>query len=148
LRWEEDGLPRIAGRIFGFLLLEPDACSLDDMASALGVSKASVSTDARQLERLGLIERVGKAADRRDYYRIAPDMPVRALRLRLEIIDRFTASLAAIGELPVTPAVRNRLQHFSAVHDRTVAAMRGLLRELEQDAAAPLSTPRSGASRP
>src|SRR5687767_1293747 len=71
---EADGLPRIAGRIFGFLLLQPDECSLDDIADALGVSKASVSNDTRRLQQLGLLARVGRPGDRRDYYAVAPDL--------------------------------------------------------------------------
>ena len=47
---EVEGLPRIAGRIFGLLLVTPGECSLDEMAEVLGVSKASISTDARRLE--------------------------------------------------------------------------------------------------
>ena len=30
---EADGLPRIAGRIFGYLLLTTGECSLDDLAA-------------------------------------------------------------------------------------------------------------------
>ncbi|MBA2573067.1 MAG: hypothetical protein H0V06_08480, partial [Gemmatimonadetes bacterium] len=44
LFFEDDGHPRIAGRMFGFMLLSPEPCSLDDLAEQLQVSKASVST--------------------------------------------------------------------------------------------------------
>ena len=47
---DSDGLPRIAGRIFGLLLVSEDARSLDDLAAELRVSKGSVSTNARLLE--------------------------------------------------------------------------------------------------
>jgi DNA-binding transcriptional regulator GbsR (MarR family) len=59
LALEADGLPRIAGRIFGLLLVSEDACSLDDLACDLKVSKASVSTNARMLEQRAVLERVG-----------------------------------------------------------------------------------------
>ena len=36
LSLEADGLPRIAGRIFGLLLVSEGALSLDDLASELG----------------------------------------------------------------------------------------------------------------
>ena len=52
---ESDGLPRIAGRIFGLLLVSEDARSLDDLAAELRVSKGSVSTNARLLEQRGLV---------------------------------------------------------------------------------------------
>ncbi len=52
--WESEGLPRIAGRILGYLLLTPEARTTDDMALALGGSRASVNTDVRRLEGLGI----------------------------------------------------------------------------------------------
>lgn len=73
LMMEADGLPRSAGRIFGFLLLAEVPFSLDDMAEQLQVSKASVSTNARLLEQVGLLERISAPGDRRDFYRMRPD---------------------------------------------------------------------------
>ena len=70
---EGHGLPRIAGRLFAFLLVNGEAVSLDDLAEELQVSKASVSTNARLLEQLMILERSSSPGDRRDYYRMAPD---------------------------------------------------------------------------
>ena len=70
LALEADGLPRIAGRIFGLLLVSEEPRSLDELAAELRVSKASVSTNARLLEHRGVLEQVSRPADRRDYYRI------------------------------------------------------------------------------
>jgi len=67
---EAEGLSRISGRMFGLLLVSETAQSLDDLAERLQVSKASASTNARFLERVGLIERVAYPGDRRDYYRM------------------------------------------------------------------------------
>lgn len=78
---EADGMPRIAGRIFGFLLIHDGAHSLDDLAERLQVSKASVSTNARLLEQLGFLERSAAPGDRRDYYRMAADAWERVLRV-------------------------------------------------------------------
>ena len=44
---EQDGGPRIAGRIAALLLLSPDALALDEIAERLQASKASISTNAR-----------------------------------------------------------------------------------------------------
>ncbi len=67
LTWENDGLPRIAGRIFGLLLVTPGSCSLDDLAHSLAVSKGSVSTDALRLEQLCFLVSSSRPCDRRDY---------------------------------------------------------------------------------
>ena len=49
MAFETDGATRIMGRIFGLLLLSGKPVALDEIAESLGVSRASVSTDARKL---------------------------------------------------------------------------------------------------
>src|ERR687896_2334430 len=108
---EAEGLPRIAGRIFGFLLVQPAACSLDDMATALGVSKASISTDTRRLEQLGFLERTSQPGDRRDYYTISRDVLPRSLDVRIERMQRFHELLDEARSLPTrSTTVRERLE--------------------------------------
>ena len=80
LMMEAEGLPRIAGRLYGFLLLHEEAFTLDELADRLQVSKASVSTNARLLEQVGILERITEPGDRRDYYRMGPDAMERSLR--------------------------------------------------------------------
>ncbi|HEX8360494.1 MAG TPA: MarR family transcriptional regulator [Longimicrobium sp.] len=81
LMCEREGIPRGAGRLFGLLLVSDRACSLDDLTEELQASKASVSTNARMLEALGLIERVSSLGDRRDFYRVGDDPWERMLRV-------------------------------------------------------------------
>jgi DNA-binding Lrp family transcriptional regulator len=129
--WEAEQLPRIAGRIFGHLLTEPDPCSLDEMAAALGVSKASVSTDARRLEQIGLIERVGLPGDRRDYYAVAADVPARVLALKLGGMRRHEVAFDEFRDrAALHPDVRARLERFERMHRRIVDAMQVVLDEL------------------
>jgi DNA-binding transcriptional regulator GbsR (MarR family) len=114
--FESDGQPPIAGRIFGLLLLSDDALSLDELAGALDVSKASASTNARLLAQFGLLEQVHREGSRRDYYRMAPDLFERSMALRLSRWRRFTE---LIGEgrrtLPVaSPEVRDRLEQYES----------------------------------
>ncbi len=112
--FEHDGQPPIAGRIFGLLLLTDDALSLAELAEALGVSKASASTNARLLAQLGVIEQVRRPGSRRDYYRTVPDLFERSMAQRLARWQRFTE---VIGEgrrtLPMASAeVRQRLERY------------------------------------
>ena len=128
LIWEAEGLPRIAGRILGFLALQDAPCTLDDIAGALRVSKASVSNDARRLEQLHLVERAGRPGDRRDYYQVAPDMPVRVVAQKLADLERLHAAMAAARDLPETPApVRTRLASFASFHSRVITHLRELI---------------------
>ena len=68
------GLGRIVGQILVYLYLQPQACSLDELEAKLGLSKASVSIAARQLEQLGLVQRVWLKGDRRKHYQTAENI--------------------------------------------------------------------------
>ncbi len=67
------GFGRIIGQIYALLYLSPNPLCLDEIASELGVSKASVSTTIRQLERWAAVKRVWVKGDRKDYYEAEPD---------------------------------------------------------------------------
>ena len=115
---ESDGLPRIAGRIFGLLLVSEDARSLDDLAAELRVSKGSVSTNARLLEQRGLLERVCRPADRRDYYSVRPDLFIHTMAQRLTRWQRFHEAIrAARTSLPIrSQEVRDRLEEYEQAY--------------------------------
>jgi predicted transcriptional regulator len=138
LLWEAEGLPRIAGRMLGYLALQAEPATLDDIAVALGVSKASVSNDARRLERLSLVERASRPGDRRDYYVIAPDMPARVVAQKMGDLQRLQAAMSAARDLPETPEIaRARLASFAEFHGRVIEHLHGLLSALTCDGPAP-----------
>lgn len=62
------GLPDVVGRIYGLLYLADEPLGLDEIAAELGVSKATVSINARLLEELRFIHKVWQKGSRRDYY--------------------------------------------------------------------------------
>src|SRR3982751_1902013 len=118
LALESDGMPRIAGRIFGLLLVSEDSLSLDELAADLGVSKASVSTNARLLEQRGVLERISRPADRRDYYRIPPDLFSHTMAQRLPPRGRVPTAIAgARTSLPIrSRTVLERLEEFEEAY--------------------------------
>lgn len=70
---EAVGLPRAAGRMMAWLLVcDPPEQSAEDLGKALDASTGGVSMTARLLTQHGFAQRVGKAGDRKAYYRIAP----------------------------------------------------------------------------
>ncbi|MEJ2288705.1 MAG: MarR family transcriptional regulator, partial [Deinococcales bacterium] len=70
---EGQGLPRMAGRVLGALLVaDPPEQSADELVATLHASRSSVSTMTRLLEGAGLIERVSRPGDRKLYYRNRP----------------------------------------------------------------------------
>jgi DNA-binding transcriptional regulator GbsR (MarR family) len=104
--FEQEGQPPIAGRILALLLLSEAPRSLDELANALRVSKASASTNARLLARFEVISRARRAGDRRDFYAVVPDLFERTTLQRLEQWQRFTA---AVGEARRRVPVGNRV---------------------------------------
>lgn len=72
--WEHSGLPRIAGRILGLLLVcDPPHRSASELAAELDVSKASVSTMSRMLLASGIVQKVGVPGERSTYFAIRDD---------------------------------------------------------------------------
>lgn len=70
---ETAGFSRIIGQIYSLLYLSPAQLSLGEIAERLGVSKASVSLNIKNMERMGMVKRFNRPADRHDYYEANPD---------------------------------------------------------------------------
>jgi DNA-binding transcriptional regulator GbsR (MarR family) len=139
---ETEGFPRVAGRVVGLLLLEEDALCLDAIAKALGVSKASISINARMLEQRGAVERISQPGDRRDHYRIARDLPLRTLEARLARLERLCDAIA-FGQRTLTlrsKAIAERFDDLDAsygtIRDVTSRTLRDLARRRAQSARA------------
>jgi DNA-binding transcriptional regulator GbsR (MarR family) len=130
---ESDGLPRIAGRIFGLLLISEGARSLDELACELQVSKGSVSTNARLLEQRGILERICRPADRRDYYQVPPDLFSHTMAQRLARWQRFHEAIsAARTDLPIqSQEVLDRLDDYHAAYRFLSQAIRDALAQWE-----------------
>jgi DNA-binding transcriptional regulator GbsR (MarR family) len=134
---ESDGIPRIAGRILGFLMLTPGECSLDDLADELQVSRASISNDARRLAQMGLIERRSRPGDRRDYYRSAPDAFRHSIERRIEALRRFHTVIDEARARGVQdPEVAGRLAEWDHAHRLLQEAFRSVLASLDAKEAA------------
>lgn len=113
------GLPRMAGRIWGWLLIcEPPQQSAASIADALHASRGSVSGMVRLLENAGLIHRSTRPRDRREYFSIPEGAVVAVLESRLPstIAWRRLAEdgLTILGDQP--PATRARLEELRDVY--------------------------------
>jgi DNA-binding transcriptional regulator GbsR (MarR family) len=119
LIFESVGLPRMAGRIFGCLLIsDPPYQSSGALAAELQASKGSISTMTRLLVQIGLIERVSRPADRRDYFQIKPNAWYQVSQQRLAQISAFR-QLAERGLSllqDASPYQRRRLQEMHDIH--------------------------------
>jgi DNA-binding transcriptional regulator GbsR (MarR family) len=136
LLFEAEGQPPIAGRLFGCLLVSDDPRSLDELAGMLTVSKASVSTNARRLAEMGVLERVCRPADRHDYYRVAPDLFGRTMAERMRRWQRFTEAVGdARRTLPIrSERVRARLRGYETAYAFMVEAIGQALQRWQRGA--------------
>ena len=86
LLFERIGTSRTFGRLFGLLLVADKPLSLNEMTRLLHVSKASISTNARLCEQIGLAQRVSVPGDRRTYYEMLPGSFGHVFEVRLALI--------------------------------------------------------------
>ena len=131
LVFEELGLPRMAGRVIGWLLVcEPAHQSLTELAETLQASKASISTSTRMLVQFGVIEKVSLPGDRRDYVRIKPEAWSQAMQ-KFERETRMVLELARDGLAILGEAPRERRERLEELHD-VYDFLRGLAPKLEE----------------
>jgi DNA-binding transcriptional regulator GbsR (MarR family) len=108
------GATRTMGRIYGWLLIcDPPQQSLSELSATLSVSKASVSTVARQLQEGGMIERL-PSANRQHRYRVTPGGFTSVLDTQLSLmkpgIDVADFGLSVLGKDRAEQ--RERLEDF------------------------------------
>ena len=117
LMFELAGLPRMAGRIFGWLLLSnPHQQSHGQLAEMLQASKGSISTMTRLLIQIGLIERISIPGERRDYFQIKPNAWSQMTKQRMAQITAFK-ELAAKGLDLLKDCPQPQQQRLQEMHD-------------------------------
>ena len=84
------GLPRSVALIYGTLFLAENPLPVSEIIEDSGLSKGSVSSGLRFLERMGFIHLVVEPSDRRTFYR--PELSMRRLAAGL-IEENFTPAL-------------------------------------------------------
>lgn len=140
LMFEEDGLPKIAGRIFALLMLTDRALTLDEIAATLQVSKTSASTNTRMLDGMRFLERTSRPGDRKAYYRLAPnglEMSFERTRQRmkevLELLDTVSDGFPEKREVALRRLKRMREWHAFILAEMDGIWLRWQEREKEQD---------------
>lgn len=134
LIYEQSGLPRIAGRVLGYLMIcSPPAQSAAQLAAALEASRASISTMTRLLTTLELIERVPQRGRQPDLYRIREGAWTQLLQRRLAHLSPFTQlaekGLQVLGDAP--PEERKRLEEMRDLYQFFEEEIAALIQRLE-----------------
>jgi DNA-binding transcriptional regulator GbsR (MarR family) len=116
LFYEQFGLPRMAGRILGWLMIcNPPEQSLADLGQALQASKGSISTMTRLLLQTGSVVRTTQPGDRRDYVSIPQGALTQMLAARVKSLSRMrelaVQGLEALEGTPSEQRLRLRELH-------------------------------------
>jgi DNA-binding transcriptional regulator GbsR (MarR family) len=135
LYFEQMGLPRMAGRVLGVLLIsDPVEQSLTDLTEILQASKSSISTTTRLLTEMGLIERAASPVPRQVYFQFKPGGWLVFIRQRLKL----WASLHQIAEHGLEllqdrdPALQERLQEAHDMFSMIEGELPVLLERVEK----------------
>ena len=94
LMFEKLGMTRMAGRVFGTLIVsKQESLSFDQICETLDASKGSISGTTKQLVEIGLIEPVSLPGDRKTYYRITKIELGDLLKSRMQMFSKFSENL-------------------------------------------------------
>jgi DNA-binding transcriptional regulator GbsR (MarR family) len=96
--FERTGLPRMSGRMFGWLLISsPPYQSASEIAEVLMASKGSISTTVRLLAQMGVIERYIIPGERHDHFRLKGDALQKIIQHGIEDEVQMFRKLAERG---------------------------------------------------
>ena len=125
---QELGFPRSVGEIYGLLYFSAKPLGFDDIAGALSLSKASVSTGTRQLLALSFIRKVWLRGERKDYFEAVTDPSELGRRAYEEIFkSRIEHAEVHLGRMiDNLSADRDTLkpEEFTVVQDRLKRLMK------------------------
>lgn len=115
--FEREGMPLIAGRVIGWLLIcDPPEQSAAELAAGLQVSRSSISSATRMLIPSGLVEGVRRRGERQEYFQIAPDGWSRMLARRYAQAAAFR-QVSERGLAVLTDSTAERRERLSRVHE-------------------------------
>lgn len=138
---QAEGLPRIAGRVFGLLIFDGDVVSFGDLATRLQVSRGSISSSIRLLEERGLVKRIAKPGDRQDYFALAPDPYVTMLDgVRRRTRSTIGEIAATVDALPVGAEATARLLALKGFYASLDSAIGMAIRDIDSTTDTAIST--------
>jgi DNA-binding transcriptional regulator GbsR (MarR family) len=123
------GVSPTMAEIHGLLYITGQALSMDDIMARRGISRGNVSMNLNKLVEWGLVRRVHRRGDRRDYYESLSDVwemftLLAAQRKRREVDPILTTlrrcreelSAEAIGAAADEPSARERLRRMDELY--------------------------------
>lgn len=129
---EGEGLPRTAGRMMGLLIVSGAPLGIDELATRLKVSRASVSTNSRLLQSLGIAQLAPEPGTRRDYLQISGDPSSSLLALGLRRMQSMHLTILEMRHAlkgSRLRATRARLQRMEKLYDATIGQLQVVLQK-------------------
>jgi len=131
---QDDGMPRIAGRLMGLMIFDGEKRSFSDLAKELKVSRGSISTNARLLQQLGVIEKVGVPGDRQEYYQLGENpyqMILQGAGVRARKQHAYAKKISAI--LPTdSNGTQMRLKEYEQFYDALSTGIEDIAENLRE----------------
>lgn len=125
---EADGLSPISGKIVGLLVFDGRPYSFSDLATELGVSRGSISSNTRRLVEHGVLRKVNYEGDRQDYFEMPTGMNDAMVA---SAIARASAAATAIRDLAAdlpesAEGPKTRIEDHAKFYDGIIEAIRHL----------------------
>lgn len=132
---ERLGLTRMAGRVFGYLIVSDKMeASFDDIRLALKASKGSISGTTKQLVNAGFLQPVSLPGDRKTYYRLNKIEVGKILESRLELFAKFSDMTSKGRSIRDSEdEVTEWLKETSTFYDWIGGEIREIIKKWERD---------------
>jgi DNA-binding transcriptional regulator GbsR (MarR family) len=121
------GVPPIAARLYGYLLIRPYPVSLDQITADLGISKSSASVAARLLESYTLARRHHEPGTKRALYAVADDYEA-MVRQQNRLLDALAEQLNIGVRIATSKGVSARLEKMAEFYRVMRSAMEDAMR--------------------
>ena len=128
------GINRSMARIHAYIILSEKPVDLDTVATELSISRGNASMSLKELRSWGVIQRVHKSGERRDYYVAEPDnwnmlFSIVTERKKRELDPALHAlrHLLSEGELEEAKDVQKRLTELERVLSKFAGIMEKFL---------------------
>jgi DNA-binding transcriptional ArsR family regulator len=120
------GMPPIAARMQGYIMLSPEPLTLDELVAALGVSKSSASVAARLLERYGVVRCYTERGTKRVRYGVA-ELCAGFLAEQARFIGSMAGLLQDRAAAEAGAGTAKRLRDMAAFYARVHEALESAL---------------------
>jgi DNA-binding transcriptional regulator GbsR (MarR family) len=135
------GVGRVVGQIYAYLYFSPEPRTLDDMQTALGISKGSASTAVRLLDQWAAVRKVWVKGDRKDYYEAndwfgqilknaLSDVVGKKLAACASLLENMETEFPAVGNGGAGRFIKTRVDHLRQFHDRTQKLWGGAIMQI------------------